>query len=288
MSNNKALPRDPLVNLLNMIKGYSVASGEGQYPVLPRDVTQIIALSPESIAANLSFLSESGFVTCSSGGYCKPTEDAVRYAREAPWDERNAIKYLKRIVDETWYAKASLSFLQRRSSGLGDTALIRVLLDASGATESNLSSISVLMDLMIYARILEPDSRGKTIILRGDGAIAQGDGALAVGKGGVIVVGNNTGIINTGETKVVLPEDRMGTKKVAGRNEIYRFLVDYFSLDEVQGLCFEMGVEYEDLPGNTKSAKARSLVEHVEHRESLEELKKLMRVARPNLRSQLL
>jgi hypothetical protein len=64
-------------------------------------------------------------------------------------------------------------------------------------------------------------------------------------------------------------------------------LNQYFSLSDIDGLCFEMGIDDEQLRGQTKDEKARSLVKFVEQSGRLDELKRLMRVARPNLRDRL-
>jgi hypothetical protein len=69
---------------------------------------------------------------------------------------------------------------------------------------------------------------------------------------------------------------------------IVALLNTYFSMDEIESLCFEMGIDDENLRGQTKEAKARSLVRYCVARDRLEELKRLMRVQRPNLRAQLM
>ena len=46
-----------------------------------------------------------------------------------------------------------------------------------------------------------------------------------------------------------------------------------YDLNELQQLCFELGdVEYENLPGQTKSAKTRELVQFMGRRNRLDEL----------------
>ena len=43
---------------------------------------------------------------------------------------------------------------------------------------------------------------------------------------------------------------------------VQRLLVKHFDLDGLRGLCFDLKVDYDDLAGETKSAKARELVKH--------------------------
>ncbi|MCW1967187.1 MAG: hypothetical protein KIH69_003580 [Anaerolineae bacterium] len=78
----------------------------------------------------------------------------------------------------------------------------------------------------------------------------------------------------------------------AAMSEASRLLVQllntYFSSEDLDGLCLELGLEGESLPGQSKAAKAHALVAYYERRGQLEELKRLMRIARPNLRGQLI
>jgi hypothetical protein len=158
------------------------------------------------------------------------------------------------------------------------------------------------------------------VTVSGGGAAAVGPGARAVGQGGVMVDGNvhgsiNTGTINTGGGAYV-GGNVSAAGNVAGRDQtinnfygqppadpagaagsgliaseegrkLYKLLNDYFSMDDIEGLCFELGIDEDNLRGETKLGKARALVQHVEANGRRDELKKLMRVQRPNLRSQL-
>jgi hypothetical protein len=131
----------------------------------------------------------------------------------------------------------------------------------------------------------------------GSGAAAAGPGARAAGAGGVIVEGNNSGRINTGTQTThnyygppsADPAGAAGSGLVASAEgrKVYQLLNDHFNLGEIEGLCFEMGIDEENLRGETKAGKARALVQQIEATERLDELKKLMRVQRPNLRAQL-
>lgn len=61
----------------------------------------------------------------------------------------------------------------------------------------------------------------------------------------------------------------------------------HFSFEEVEGLCFEMGIDDENLRGQTKIAKIRTLVKHCHRTATLEALKQHLLAQRPNLRDQL-
>lgn len=54
--------------------------------------------------------------------------------------------------------------------------------------------------------------------------------------------------------------------------QLHRQIVDQFNLEELQGLCFSLEVEFEDLAGSGKSAKARELVRYMQRRGQLDRL----------------
>lgn len=60
-------------------------------------------------------------------------------------------------------------------------------------------------------------------------------------------------------------------------------LVKQFTLDEIRTLCFELGIDYDVLPGEGKESKARELVIYCRNRAMLERLAQGARKARPHL-----
>jgi hypothetical protein len=57
-----------------------------------------------------------------------------------------------------------------------------------------------------------------------------------------------------------------GAGVLPDRIAIRNALRDRFSTEELRTLCFDLRIDYDDLSGGTKPAKAQSLVEYVEHR----------------------
>ncbi|MCX6033292.1 MAG: hypothetical protein NT169_28925 [Chloroflexi bacterium] len=57
-----------------------------------------------------------------------------------------------------------------------------------------------------------------------------------------------------------------------------------FSAGELQTLCFELGVDDEELPGKTHGDKARELIRYLEHRERLDDLSAAVARLRPDIR----
>lgn len=55
-------------------------------------------------------------------------------------------------------------------------------------------------------------------------------------------------------------------------NKLRQILIDYFDESELQNLAFDLGVDYENLPGQSKGDKARGLIAFLERRGRLSEL----------------
>jgi hypothetical protein len=59
------------------------------------------------------------------------------------------------------------------------------------------------------------------------------------------------------------------------------FLVAHFNDNDLRDLCFEIGIEDEDVPGDTRSAKAREIVRYCQRHTRLEDLKAACAQLRP-------
>ena len=62
-----------------------------------------------------------------------------------------------------------------------------------------------------------------------------------------------------------------------------QLLVKRFSDGEIRTLCFDLGVEYDDLPGSGKADKARELVDCMDRHERLPDLVRVGRQSRPDV-----
>ncbi len=60
-------------------------------------------------------------------------------------------------------------------------------------------------------------------------------------------------------------------------------LVDSFNLDELRTLCFDLGMDFESLPGQSKPAKAREMVNYWRNRHDLTTLTEAIRYERGNI-----
>lgn len=77
--------------------------------------------------------------------------------------------------------------------------------------------------------------------------------------------------------------DGVDEPKLDRQVQLRRILTERFSEGELQDLCFEMGVEYENLPGERHTDKARELVRYLDRRGRLNELVEAGKKERPNV-----
>ena len=118
------------------------------------------------------------------------------------------------------------------------------------------------------------------------GAVAQGDGATAAGAGGVLVNGDVKGDIVTGlQTGIRRPEAGIAISEAA--RKLNSLLEQWFSLSDLEDIAFRLGIDWDNLRGETKAQKAHALALYCESRAQLDALRSEITAARPNLRGEL-
>jgi hypothetical protein len=63
--------------------------------------------------------------------------------------------------------------------------------------------------------------------------------------------------------------------------KLRQILIDYFDESELQNLTFDLGVDYENLPGKSKGDKARELIAFLDRRSRIHELVQICYQLRP-------
>jgi hypothetical protein len=144
------------------------------------------------------------------------------------------------------------------------------------------------------------------------GAAVDAGGQIVQGSGSVVIGANTSSInmynqvqgVSTGGDKAfggkIREQINTGGGTYSGDNvagetptsttdvlKLTDLLNDYFSEGDLEDVCFRMGIEWENLRGETRNAKARSLVQYCQRLDIVPRLKDIMRAMRPNLRSQL-
>lgn len=113
--------------------------------------------------------------------------------------------------------------------------------------------------------------------LRGYGLLYESDSALHI----------NGRIFQTWirQYAQIQPDPTPPTPVLSGAElaKIRHALVDSFDLDELRTLCFDLGMDFEALPGQSKPAKAREMVNYWRNRHDLAKLTEAIRVERGNI-----
>ena len=73
------------------------------------------------------------------------------------------------------------------------------------------------------------------------------------------------------------------TDRLNRRADYHMVLTTYFDDDELNTLCFEIGVDYDALPATGQYGKARELIEYMERRGKIDRLRQKILNKRPFL-----
>ena len=159
LSAEKALPQSGADTLVRIIKGYAIASSGGQTKINYKDVASAAGISPFVVSGNNKFLLEAQILSSPKYGYYIPTENAVRFAREAAWDEESAKAHLRALLTETWFGQIVQQNFALRSQ-LTRTELKRAFAIKAGATEADSTALDYLIDFVIYTGLVIEDEKG--------------------------------------------------------------------------------------------------------------------------------
>ena len=114
------------------------------------------------------------------------------------------------------------------------------------------------------------------------GASTQGPGSTAVGERGVYVGGNVGGSIITGDQNIFYGGSTpapLAAELAPLRDQLLRT----FNLAELNGLCFDLGIDFESLAGQTRPEKAQSLVAYCDRHNRMDELLARAWALRPHI-----
>lgn len=73
------------------------------------------------------------------------------------------------------------------------------------------------------------------------------------------------------------------SKKVFDRVKYFWDMTTYFSANDVEQICFELGIEFESLPGREKETKTRELIMYCERNNKISELREICQKKRPHV-----
>jgi len=76
---------------------------------------------------------------------------------------------------------------------------------------------------------------------------------------------------------------RPDPRETSQRMRLWAALRDRTSAEDIRNLCFLLNLDYDTLPGDGRSAKAREIVAHFDRREDLDTLATALHQLRPDL-----
>ncbi len=124
-----------------------------------KDVASVAGIHPTVVSRNNAFLEESQILISLKYGFYLPSEGAVRFAREAAWDEAGAKAHLRKIISSCWYGQVTVQNLMLRST-LGREELRKSLAIKCGATEGDSNALGFLIDFILYTNLATSEENG--------------------------------------------------------------------------------------------------------------------------------
>jgi hypothetical protein len=239
-------------------------------------------------------------------------EDAVKQVEDKPQsDGRKAvlqeeIEAAKPAIDAELIAKAEALLRQLQEVGHAPAGVsYTATLTGSGAIAQGQGAMAAGAGGVVISggnsgdinTGTHTDARGSQGFIQGSSGPVNQHFGTAVDTGGGAYIGGNisAGGDVVGREKIThnyygagaLSESVMANWSPAAKN-LYSLLKDkWFSESDLEDLAFQLDLDWDNLRGETKTDKARALVQACEQNGLVEKLRSLMRLARPNLKAQL-
>ncbi|MBK9051453.1 MAG: hypothetical protein IPL78_11215 [Chloroflexi bacterium] len=84
------------------------------------------------------------------------------------------------------------------------------------------------------------------------------------------------------QSRLIAPRRRTDTIAQANILHLFQQIESLFNLSEVKGICFALGIEFEDLAGEEKQEKIRELITYCQRRGRVPDLVQHLESARPH------
>ena len=96
----------------------------------------------------------------------------------------------------------------------------------------------------------------------------------------------SVGDVTLGQINFKWPFRRKQAKSAAAAQtdqsmQLFEALRTSFTFEEIENICYELGIVGDELPARTRSGKARQLVEAADARKSLDKLESIIKRERP-------
>ena len=113
---------------------------------------------------------------------------------------------------------------------------------------------ALLQELVVKyeTAVSTPSSTQATV--SGSGTVVQGDNNVVIGAGATYIENSN---VNLSPDDVDLETSINAAPELA---QLRKQMIEYFNLDDLQNLCWDLGIAYEEFGGGGMSAKVRELL----------------------------
>lgn len=81
----------------------------------------------------------------------------------------------------------------------------------------------------------------------------------------------------------VKKKKKKDTGYFASRGQLLSLIIEHFNTDDLENICFDLGVPYDSIPGIGKRAKAQSIIEYFENRIEMYKLLDVLQLERPHV-----
>ena len=128
------------------------------------------------------------------------------------------------------------------------------------------------------------EGKGTTISISGDlsGQLGLGDNVVQIGNvsGGEVTFGSEASEAADQGSDEPEPRTKVERERLA---ELRQTLSTRYSESELRDLVFDLGLDYDNLPGDGKAGKARELVAYCDRHGLIAELVEAMKKGRPDV-----
>ncbi|NJM41162.1 MAG: CHAT domain-containing protein, partial [Anaerolineae bacterium] len=129
--------------------------------------------------------------------------------------------------------------------------------------------------------------KGNKSTINTDGGAYFGSGSTINASGDIVGRDKNTTNTTNVYNNYAAPTEEAEAAMSAEARPLVGLLDKYFDLNELEDVAFQLGIDWDNLRGEVKRTKARAIVQFCDTRDLIPRLKGIMRLARPNLSSQL-
>lgn len=107
--------------------------------------------------------------------------------------------------------------------------------------------------------------------------------SIVMDEAGVLLKKTNDDRLKVEDDEQIEHSQDILSPKTSEKARLRQLVAAAFNLDELRALCFDMGIDYEDIPGESKMRKIIELISYFGRQNSIVQLIQYLSLARPNV-----